>query len=55
MVRRAVRPGYFHDFYRDFMGLTGFCDGNEDKVRRTVSPADTTLQAHVQAKASAAT
>ena len=55
MVRQAVRPGYFHDFCRDFMGLTGFCDGNGDRVRRTVSHADTTLQAHVQAKASAAT
>lgn len=55
MERRAVRPGYFHDSYLDFMGLTGFCGGNEDRVRRTVSHADTTLQAYVQAKASAAT
>ena len=55
MERLAVRPGYFHDFCRDFMELTGFCDGNEDRVRRTVSHADTTLQAYVQTKASAAT
>ena len=53
--RRAVRPVYFRDFYRDFMGLPGFCGGNEDRVRRTVSYADTILQAHVQTKASAAT
>lgn len=53
--RLAVRPVYFRDFCLDFMGLPGFCDGNEDRVRRTVSYADTALQAHVQAKASAAT
>ncbi len=37
------------------MGLPGFYGGNEDRGRRTVSYADTVLQAHVQAKASAAT
>lgn len=53
--RRAVRSFYFRDFRLDFMGLPGFCGGNEDRVRRTVSYADTVLQAHVQTKASAAT
>ena len=53
--RRAVRSFNFRDFYRDFMGLPGFYGGNEDRGRRTVSYADTVLQAHVQAKASAAT
>lgn len=53
--RRAVRSFYFRDFRLDFMGLSGFCGGNEDRVRRTVSYADTVLQAHVQTKASAAT
>lgn len=53
--RRAVRPVYFRDFCLDFMGLPEFCGENEDRVRRTVSYADTALQAHVQAKASAAT
>lgn len=53
--RRAVRSFYFRDFCLDFMGLPGFCGGNEDRVRRTVSYADTVLQAHVQTKASAAT
>ena len=42
-------------FDRDFMGLPGFYGGNEDRGRRTVSYADTVLQAHVQAKASATT
>lgn len=55
LKRRAVRPVYFRDFYRDFMGLPGFCGGNGDMVRRTVSYANTVLQAHVQTKASAAT
>ena len=55
LKRRAVRPVNFRDFYRDFMGLSGFCGENEDRVRRTVSYADTVLQAHVQTKASAAT
>ena len=55
LKRRAVRSFYFRDFRLDFMGLPGFCGGNEDRVRRTVSYADTVLQAHVQTKASAAT
>lgn len=53
--RRAVRSFNFRDFYRDFMGLPGFYDRNRNRVRRTVSYADTVLQAHVQTKASDAT
>ena len=54
MERQAVRLVYFRDFYLDFMGLTGFCDWDKGKVRRTVPYADTILQAYVQAKASVA-
>ena len=50
-----VRSFYFRDFCLDFMGLPEFCGENEDRVRRTVSDADTILQAHVQTKASDAT
>ena len=53
--RRVVQSFYFRDFCLDFMGLPEFCGENEDRVRRTVSDADTVLQAHVQAKASVAT